>query len=190
MFHTRRSLVLLTAAATLGTIAHAQTPAKDQYKDGISLALTYDTLGGHMTNANSFSTQGGAAELNYSFLRGFGATASVLGLHADSIGSGVPVNMVIVTFGPSYTYGHRRASLFAHGLVGVAEGFQGLYPQGGVATSSANSLAVQTGGGVDVGLSRHVAVRLVQVEYVRTQLPNSLTNVQNNLRLGVGIVLR
>jgi hypothetical protein len=190
MFHTRRSLVLLTAVATLGTIAHAQTPAKDPHRDGISLALSYDTLGGNLTTNNSFATQGGAAELNYSFLHGFGATASVLGVHADSIGSGVPVNMVIVTFGPSYTYSHHRASLFVHGLVGEVDGFQGLYPQGGTASSSANALAVQAGGGLDVVLSRHLAVRMVQADYVRTQLPNSLTNVQNSVRLGVGIVIR
>jgi peptidoglycan-associated lipoprotein len=190
MFNTRRSLALLTAVATFGTIAHAQTQPKDQRRDRVSLALSYDTLGGSMTNSNSFTTQGGAAEVNYSFFHGFGATASVLGLHADSIGSGVPVNMMIVTFGPSYTYSHRRASLFAHGLIGVVDGFQGLYPQGGVASSSANALAVQTGGGLDVGISQHLAVRLVQADYVRTQLPNSSTNVQNNLRLAVGIVLR
>ncbi len=193
MFNTRRSLALLTAVATFGTIAHAQTQPKDQRRDRVSLALSYDTLGGSMTNSNSFTTQGGAAEMNYSFFHGLGATASVLGVHADSIGSGVPVNLILLTFGPSYTYRHHGAhpvSFFAHGLVGRANGFDGLYPQGGVANASANSLAVQTGGGVDVGLTRHLAVRLVQADYVRTQLPNSLTNVQNNLRLGVGIVLR
>jgi peptidoglycan-associated lipoprotein len=190
MFHIRRSLALLTVVAIFGTIAHAQTQAKDVHKEGVSLALSYDTLGGSTTHSSSFTTQGGAAEVNYSFFHGLGATASVLGLHADSIGSGVPVNMVIVTFGPSYTYSHRRANLFVHGLVGRVNAFDGLYPQGGGASSSANSLALQAGGGIDVGLSRHVAVRLVQLDYVRTQLPNSLTSVQNSMRLGVGMVLR
>jgi peptidoglycan-associated lipoprotein len=45
------------------------------------------------------------------------------------------------------------------------------------------------GGGVDIGLSRHIALRLVQADYVRIQLPNSITNVQNNFRLGAGIIL-
>ena len=195
MFNARRSLVLLTAVGSLGTIVHAQTQAKDRYRDGVSLALSYDTLGGSITTRNTFGTQGGAAEVNFSFFHGLGATASVLGLHADSVGSGVPVNLMIVTFGPSYTYtcsrhGARPVSLFAHGLVGEVDGFHGLYPQAGTASSSADSLAVQAGGGVDIGLTRLLAVRLVQADYVRTQLPNSLTNVQNSVRLGVGIVLR
>jgi peptidoglycan-associated lipoprotein len=193
MFNARHSLVLLTAFGCLGTTAHAQTQARDRYRDGVSLALSYDTLGGNITTKNSFGTQGGAAEVNFSFFHGLGATASVLGLHADSIGSGVPVNLMILTFGPSYTYslhGAHPVSFFAHGLAGEVDGFHGLYPQGGVASSSADSLAVQAGGGVDIGVRRHLAVRLVQADYVRTRLPNSLSNVQNSLRLGVGIVLR
>jgi peptidoglycan-associated lipoprotein len=195
MFDARRPLVILTVAACLGMMAQAQTQAKDRYKDGVSLALHYDMLRGGLTNGNSFGTQGGAAEVNCSFFHGFGGTASVLGLHADGIGTGVPVNLVILTFGPSYTYtyGHRGAhpvSFFAHGLIGEADGFDGLYPHGGVASSSTDSLAVQAGGGVDVGVSRHLAVRIVQADFVRTYLPNSQSNVQNNLRLGVGIVLR
>jgi hypothetical protein len=193
MFNARRLLVLLTAVACLGTTAHAQTQAKDRYRNDVSLALSYDTLGGNITNTNGFGTQGGAAEVNYSFFRGLGATASVLGVHADTIGSGVPVSLMILTFGPSYTYsrhGAHTVSFFAHGLVGEVDGFQGLYPQGGTAGSSANSLALQAGGGVDIGVTRHLAVRLVQADYVRTQLPNSLSNVQNSIRLGVGIVLR
>lgn len=71
-----------------------------------------------------------------------------------------------------------------------ADGFYGLYPAPGRALTSSNSFAVQTGGGVDVGISRHLAVRLFQADWLRTQLPNSTTNVQNNLRLAAGIVFR
>ncbi len=74
--------------------------------------------------------------------------------------------------------------------MGEVDGFAGVYPRAGGATPSANSLAVQAGGGLDVGLSPHLALRVVQADYVRTQLPNSLTNVQNSLRLGLGIVIR
>jgi peptidoglycan-associated lipoprotein len=48
---------------------------------------------------------------------------------------------------------------------------------------------VLAGGGVDIGLSRHISLRLAQADYVRMQLPNSITNVQNNIRLGAGIIL-
>ena len=50
------------------------------------------------------------------------------------------------------------------------------------------SLAAVIGGGVDISLSHHLGLRVVQVDYVRTQFPNSLENVQNNLRIGAGII--
>jgi peptidoglycan-associated lipoprotein len=188
MFNARRLLVVLIAVVVMGAVARAQTVAPG--RDGVSLSITYDTLGSNITNTNRFWMQGGAAEVTGNFFHGFGATASVLGLHTANSGGGVPVNLVVATFGPSYTYRRRRVGVFAHGMVGEADGFAGVYPQAGGATPSANSLAVQAGGGVDVGVSRHLAVRVVQVDYLRTQLPNSLSNVQNSLRLGVGIVLR
>ena len=50
----------------------------------------------------------------------------------------------------------------------------------GGATSSSCNLA----------LTPHVAVRLVQADWVRTELSNAGGNVQNNLRLGAGVVFR
>ena len=56
------------------------------------------------------------------------------------------------------------------------------------------------GGGVDIGLTRHLAIRAVQVDYIRTQfnsidalttgLSSSLGNRQNNFRYSTGIVFR
>ena len=195
MFIARRSLVLLATVVLIGTVARAQaTATAGTHRNGVSLALTYDTQGSNLTNTNRFWLQGGGAELNASVFRGLGATASVLGLHSANSSGGVPVNLIAFTFGPSYTYTHHYAKhtlqVFGHGLVGEADGFNGIYPEPGAPISSSNSLAVVAGGGVDLGLSRHLAVRLVQADYVRSQLPNSLSNVQNSLRLGIGIVLR
>jgi hypothetical protein len=53
-----------------------------------------------------------------------------------------------------------------------------------------NSFGLEVGGGVDIGLSRHFAVRAIQADWLRTQFPNSTTNIQNSFRLGAGIVLR
>jgi hypothetical protein len=49
---------------------------------------------------------------------------------------------------------------------------------------------VQAGGGIDLGLSRHIALRLIEANWLRTQLPNGTTNGQNNLVLGTGVVMR
>jgi hypothetical protein len=46
------------------------------------------------------------------------------------------------------------------------------------------------GGGLDYALSRHIRVRVVQIDYLSTYLPNNATGEQNSLRVGAGIVFR
>jgi peptidoglycan-associated lipoprotein len=189
-----RPLVLLSATALCIAGAQAQSKATATRPVGrISLAFTYDAQGSNLTTSSRFWLQGGAAELNMRLYRGLGATVSVLGLHAGNTIGGAPVNLVTEAFGPSYTFTRplrsHTVSLFARGLAGEANGFNGVYPSAGGPITSSNSFAMLAGGGVDIGLSRHIALRLVQADYVRIQLPNSITNVQNNFRLGAGIIL-
>jgi hypothetical protein len=49
---------------------------------------------------------------------------------------------------------------------------------------------LQIGGSADLELSRHFALRLVHADWLRTQLPNATTNVQNTLQFDGGIVFR
>jgi len=61
-----------------------------------------------------------------------------------------------------------------------------------LATSN-NVFATALGGGVDVRLTDHIAVKPIQVEYFMTQLPSAATNLhyaQNNLRYSAGVVFR
>jgi hypothetical protein len=46
------------------------------------------------------------------------------------------------------------------------------------------------GGGLDIQVSRVVAVRPAQVEYFMTRFSDGLNNRQNNFRFGAGVVLR
>jgi hypothetical protein len=148
--------------------------------------------GSNLTTSNRFWLQGGAAEVNMRIYRGLGATVSVMGLHAANSGGGVPVNVVTEAAGPSYTFTlparKHSVSFFARGLLGEANGFNGVYPASGGPLSSSLSMAALMGGGIDIKLSHHIGLRVVQADYVRTQFPNSLENVQNNLRLGAGII--
>ena len=46
------------------------------------------------------------------------------------------------------------------------------------------------GGGMNLRTSPHVYVRVFEADWLRTQLPNTTTNVQNNLRVGAGVAFR
>ncbi len=166
-------------------------------RPNLNLALTYNAQRGVATAGSSFWAQGGSAELTATFYRGLGMTADVTGSHAGSIGPRVGLTLVTATFGPTYTWDlpqhgklHRQWKLFGESLAGIANGTDSVFPNLRGAQSSANSLALQLGGGVDLDFSRHFSIRVLQGDWLRTQLPNATSNVQNNLQLGAGFVWR
>jgi hypothetical protein len=134
--------------------------------------------------------QGGAAQIHGRFYSGLGVVADVAGAHIANINSsGVGLDLVTATFGPRYTWSRPRFSVYGQGLVGEAIGFNSIFPNPTGAMTSVNSLAVKAGGGVNVHLAPHFALRLVEADYLRTQLPNSTNDAQNNLTLGAGVIL-
>jgi len=191
---------------TVAAAATAQHPDKPKTSNlaGVDIALTYAaSYSAHVVSVPQFWLQGGALELNAPFYRGLGLAASTTGLEVGSSSSAlVPLDLVTITFGPRYTYTVRlfqhRVSAFGEALLGEAHGFHSVFSIGSGPTSSptagttdsANALALQTGGGLDIRLKHHLSIRAVQVDYLRTQLPNGGTNVQNNLRLAGGLVYR
>ena len=96
--------------------------------------------------------------------------------------------MVTSTFGPRYTWSHalhqrsvKGFSLFEQTLIGEAQGLNSVFPSPTGDRFDAEDFALQVGGGADLLLSRHFAVRLLQADWLRTQIPNGGSNVQNNL---------
>lgn len=171
---------------------------KNTKSQEVDLAITYSAQRSNLTTGKSFWAQGGGAELTATFYRGLGMAANITGTHAANISSsGVGLTLVTATFGPTYTWAvpqHRNVPrqwrFFGESLIGIANGADSVFPDPSGAQSDASSLALQIGGGADLDLSPHFAVRLFHADWLRTQLPNGTTNIQNNLRLGAGIVFR
>jgi hypothetical protein len=197
MMNGMRSGILSMAAVLVTSLAGAQ----QLQSAPIDLAVTYDALHSNHITGQNFWMQGGAVELGARFYRGLGIAARVEGNHAGASSSAaVPLSLVTTVFGPRYTWETRnhRYTIFGEGLVGTSNGFHSLFsegsgPVGSVnagTTSSANALALDVGGGFDVRLNHHFAVRAVRASYLRTQFPNTTTNAQNSLSLSAGFVMR
>jgi len=141
--------------------------------------------------------KGGGADAAVTFWKGLGIAASLTGDHASNVTPGVDANKITFLAGPRYTWtawqGHasaadnRRLQVFGQGLFGWTHGFNGYYPALPAPTSSAGSFAIQTGGGLNYYLTKNFGVRLLEADYVRTALPNSGANIQNDLRLSAGV---
>jgi hypothetical protein len=177
----------------IASAAAAQEPVKATPR--FEAAMTYDLSGANLTTGNGFWMQGGSVSLAGGITHHFSAVAELSGLHSGSIsGTQVPLSLVTAVFGPRYRWSAPSKahgfSIFGQALVGEAHGFDGIFPAAGGANASASSVAFELGGGIDLGLGHHTALRLLQADWLRTSLPNATTNVQNNLLLNAGVVWR
>ena len=187
-------VALVICTTTVCGSASAQ--AVSGYKESaIDVAITYQALRSDYVSGGSFFLQGGTAEVRARLAGQLAVVASVTGEHAGSSAVGVaPVSFVSTVFGPRYTFApRRRESLFLEAMVGEINAFQCSFPAAtnpSTRQTTASSIAVLTGGGIDFKLSHHFLIRAIQADWLHTQLPNGGGNMQNNLRLGSGIVVR
>jgi hypothetical protein len=175
-----------------GLEAWAQTGGSAGYTAPlVDVSLTYTPMLANVTTGNGFTMQGGSAEVYGQFWRNLGAAADITGLHTGSMNtSTVGLDLVAISFGPRYAWTHNRFDVFGQVLAGEAIGMNSTFPSAQGVNSSANSLALELGGGVNRALSKHLSLRLIELDLLRTQLPNANTNVQNNLKCSTGLVFR
>ena len=103
-------------------------------------------------------------------------------------------NMFTYLFGPQFNFVMNRKRLFGEALFGGAytNAYANLFKAANVTGLSAdnNGFAMAFGGGLDVGIAKHVALRPVQFDYLMTRYEwKSLgINNQSNFRFQAGMV--
>jgi outer membrane immunogenic protein len=161
----------------------------------ISFNYSYARSNAAPGQCGCFNMTGGSSEIAIHAFRALSVVADLTGERATTIGptTGDDLSLVVFTVGPrfSHRFSGGRFTPFAQGLVGAAHGFDGLFPgSSGSLSGAANARAVLAGGGLDLIIHRHLVIRAIQADYLRTQLPNGQGDEQNLLRLGAGVVLR
>ncbi len=197
MRHMRKTICTTLLAVALGMIssmpAHAQAAAKEPTAQTADFALMYVTEQTKYTFGSNIWLQGGAAEAALPLPHHFGAVLNLTGDHSAGTNGGQPLSEISFTAGPRYTYEvdhHFTSRLFIETLFGGTHGFGATFPTASGPAQSVNVFAMQLGGGYDIDLGSHFAIRAIDAHYVQTRLPNGTNNTQNDLRLGAGIVWR
>jgi hypothetical protein len=133
--------------------------------------------------SQTFNGNGGGGEVTYNannWLAFLGAVDGLWATNSSKAGAAMPY-----LFGPRAYLRRGKVTPFANVLFG------GVLTSSGIATFGWQShFAMAAGGGIDVRVSKHVALRPVQAEYLMTKIPDGLNNRQNNFRVGAGIVFR
>ena len=162
----RRALLLLVGLMILAGTAYGQDTPTGEFATNYS----YFRAGGH-----------GGADLHGGSVSGAVNVNSWVGIAGDygiyhfqpSFSGGV--NIHTFTVGPRISFRGNHVTPFGQVLAG---GFHGL---------GTNGFAMSSGGGLDIKVSRAVAVRIVQVEYMMLHAQGDTLNCA---RVSAGIVFR
>jgi hypothetical protein len=165
----KRTLLLLVGILSLVSAARGQereTPAAE-----ISAGYSYFRAGGQ----DGLNLHGGSVSLAANVNHWFGVVGDYGLYHMQPSGFG-GINFHSFTVGPRFSFrSSSKITPFAQVLVG---GFHGL---------STTGFALSVGGGLDVKVSEHLAIRPFQVEYMLLRAQGDNLNCG---RVSAGIVFR
>jgi hypothetical protein len=183
------------SAGTQASAGSAPQPAPDKFDVGVNFTYKVAKIASTTTN---FVLPGGSLDAAYNFggrAGGLSLVADVNGESKSNIEPGVNLTQFSVMGGARYTFhiAARRphtVDLYGEVLGGEVFASNSLFPGPSSTTSSANSRAIQAGGGANIRLTRSIALRLVEADFITTQLPNATDQRQYDVRFSNGIVFR
>ncbi len=151
---------------------------------------------------------GGSASIAYNFNRYLGIVADVgamtnsqvkfTGAYTSTVDvNNKNVNVITYLFGPRLSFRkYNRVTPFAQVLFGGVHANEvTLTPcsTGCTLLPAQSAFAMTAGGGLDVKVNHHIAIRVIQAEYLMTRFQDyatGTTGTQNDMRLSSGIVFR
>lgn len=122
--------------------------------------------------------------------RTFGFTVDASGHYQDNVIA--RSRFFSIAAGPRFTARNEHATTFAHILFGGSHLHERVNTLTDHFTTHGNTFSVAMGGGVDVNVTPHFGVRVIQAEYVLSKFNRAPSgkSIQNNARVGIGIVFR
>jgi hypothetical protein len=165
--------------------AAAQESSKVDLFAGYSFVNTSPSTVGF----SSFNANGGVASVALNFNSWFSGVLEAGGVHASHIGGAdVDATAATVMAGPKITIFRRGPfSPFAQAVFG----FVHTNPGFSQTPISHNTFAMAPGVGLDWNMTRHLGIRLAQVDYFFTRMPTAASQVNwNNFRYSGGVVIR
>ena len=185
--NSRIALLLIAFSGCLASSPEALTQSAANLEIGANYIYT-------RTNAppggcGCFSLKGGAGWVGYNLRDNLAVIGEVSASHASNI-EGTTASLTLTSFlgGLRYSRRHNRFAPFGQVLLGGGHASGQLTPNSSGLAGSGNGFAMTAGGGLDVKLSPHFSVRVVQADYFLTHFKNSANDQQNNFRIGAGIV--
>ena len=178
--------------------------AQDYPKIEVPIGFSFVNVHPNITKITSFNVFGGGGGFVYNFTPIIGVKADFMGYtqgnglksrltnEGYTIFGDVQGNLFTYMFGPQFKKHSGRFQPFGEALFGAAHSntFASLANTiSGVHSTSSNNnaFAMAFGGGLDIAVNKHLAVRPFQFDYLPTHFGGAW---QNNFRFSAGIVWR
>ena len=192
----RRIILLLLCLLSLPLVGSAQVPLFQVYG---GYAYTHVDSGGvsNLVNPGARDWNGWAASFAGNFTRHFGVVFDCSGAYGPSYplnptGIGPRVHeetpfLHAYLAGPQFLLPLGRVLFFAHGLAGATQMRRGFMGVDTTISRSDFAFGGAVGGGIDLSLTRDVALRLAQADYL---IGKNFGVTGNDLRVSGGIVFQ
>ena len=197
--------VCATLAMVLGTLSlsavgqTSQGSAPEPTADKFDVAVNFTYKAAKIASTtNHFVLPGGSVDAAYNFggkAKGLSLVVDVNGESKSNIEPGVSLTQLSVLGGARYTYHFAQKNphavdLYGQFLGGGVFASNSLFPGLSGTSSSANSSAIQLGGGANIRLTHCIALRLLEADFIATHLPNATNQRQYDVRFSNGVVFR
>ncbi len=170
----------------------AELPAPAQLIAGrpsIDLGVNYvaDISNAHPGTCGCFAMQGGGVNAGLKLAYRLSAVVDLSVVNTSTVsGANYGLGLITAMAGAQYRVPIGRYTPYGQVLLGAAHGFNSVFP--GNSSGTANSFAFELGAGSEIKLNRRFSVRLAEVDYLHTSLPNNTNNWQNHLKIAAGVI--
>ena len=185
--------ILYALALILLSATYPRAEAQTASRADLALGYTYIHSNAPPDGCGCFHFNGGSVSASWKLNSWWRIAGQFSAAHAGNISSST-LSPTITTYliGPRYKLmkGSHRVVPFGNVLLGAAHVSDGYFPNGSSSSASATAFAMAAGGGVDISVGKHIAIRPIEADYLFTHFPNAVNNHQNNFSLTSGIVFR
>jgi hypothetical protein len=179
----KRRVLILWAWFAVAAGAYGQEPPATPVAE---VGLDYSLFRIHSSqDALSVNENGGAGYFADKLNRTIGLVGDIGAYNSSALDQ----TTITYLFGPRLNLRKSRFTPYTQFLVGGAHAWSNTAQ----VTTGQNVFAVAFGGGLDIALTHRLSLKPVQAEYLITELPGltgGANNIQNNLRMSAGVVLR
>ena len=155
----------------------------------VSLGVNYtaDISNSPPGSCGCFAMQGGGVNVRLGLTDRLSAAADFSVVNTGTVpGANYGLGLMTLMAGPQFRHRLGRYTPYGQVLLGAVHGFNSLFPAS--SSSSASGFIYAVGGGSEMILSPKFSARLIELDYMHTNLPNNDNNWQNHLKIAAGLI--